>query len=146
MTPTTQRLTVELERTLDAPVDAVFAALTDPVQVVRWLGPSDDYTGVVHAWDLRVGGHLRVSLTRKDGTVHTVVGSFREIVPGRKLAYTWSWEGGETLDSVVTFLLSDVGGKTALALTHEGLPNEEARRGHEEGWRGSLERLARALA
>ena len=43
-----------------------------------------------------------------------------EVVEGKKLAYTWRYEG-EQGDSLVTFELFDEDGKTRLKLTHEGL-------------------------
>ena len=47
-------------------------------------------------------------------------GKITEVVPGKKLSYTWSYPGyaGE---SVVTFELFAEGNKTRLKLTHAGL-------------------------
>jgi len=146
MTQTREGLTLKLTRTLDAPVAAVFSALTAADKIARWYGPSDDYEVVVHAWDLRVGGNYRVSLTHKDGAVHTVCCTFREILEGEKISYTWSWEGQPPMDSLVTFQLREARGKTDLDFTHEGLSNADLRDKHEMGWTGSLERLARAVA
>ena len=41
-----------------------------------------------------------------------------EVVPGKKLAHTWQYEGYPGL-SVVSFELFDEGGKTRVRLTHE---------------------------
>jgi uncharacterized protein YndB with AHSA1/START domain len=146
MTQTREGLTLKLNRTLDAPVADVFSALTTADRITRWYGPSDDYKVEVHEWDLKVGGTYRISLNHKDGNVHTVHGTFREILEGEKLSYTWSWEGQPPLDSLVTFRLREVQGKTDLTFTHEGFPDAELRDKHEMGWTGSLERLARAIA
>jgi uncharacterized protein YndB with AHSA1/START domain len=47
------------------------------------------------------------------------------------------------MDTLVTFDLSADGESTRLLLTHEGFPADEARDHHNQGWTGSLERLAR---
>ena len=43
-----------------------------------------------------------------------------EVIPQKKIAYTWRYKGHEG-DSLVTFELFAEGGKTRLKLTHEGL-------------------------
>jgi hypothetical protein len=41
----------------------------------------------------------------------------------------------------VTFLLESFDGGTELTLIHNLLPDEEARRSHEDGWKGFLNKL-----
>jgi uncharacterized protein YndB with AHSA1/START domain len=43
-----------------------------------------------------------------------------EVIPQKKIAYTWRYHGHEG-NSLVTFELFDEGGKTKLKLTHTGL-------------------------
>ena len=43
--------------------------------------------------------------------------------------------------SLVTFLLEPLDGGAELTLIHEQLPDEEARKSHETGWRGLLDKL-----
>ena len=43
-----------------------------------------------------------------------------EVIPNKRLAYTWRYKGYAG-DSLVTFELFAAGGKTRLKLTHEGL-------------------------
>jgi len=43
-----------------------------------------------------------------------------EVIPYKKLAYSWRYDGYEG-NSIVTFELFDEGGITRLRLTHEGL-------------------------
>jgi uncharacterized protein YndB with AHSA1/START domain len=61
-----------------------------------------------------------------------------EVIPQRKLAYTWRYKGHEG-DSLVTFELAAAGDKTRLKLTHEGLDTFPktaafARENFVEGW------------
>jgi uncharacterized protein YndB with AHSA1/START domain len=41
----------------------------------------------------------------------------------------------------VTFLLESFDGGTELTLFHNFLPDEEARKSHEDGWKGFLNKL-----
>jgi uncharacterized protein YndB with AHSA1/START domain len=41
----------------------------------------------------------------------------------------------------VTFNLEPSDGGTLLTLTHEHLPDEDARKSHEAGWKGLLDKL-----
>jgi uncharacterized protein YndB with AHSA1/START domain len=61
-----------------------------------------------------------------------------EVIPPRKIAYTWRYDGHEG-DSLVTFELLAAGDKTRLRLTHEGLESfprlpSFARENFEAGW------------
>jgi glutathione S-transferase len=133
---------LKLERTLDAPVERVWSALTDAGSVARWYGPSDDFRIEVREWECRVGGEYRVAMHHKDGPVHTCYGVFRTIDAPRRIAYTWAWEGAPPMDTLVTFDLAAEGGKTRLSFAHVGFPDEGAKEQHRMGWTGSLERLA----
>jgi uncharacterized protein YndB with AHSA1/START domain len=48
-------------------------------------------------------------------------------------------------ESLVTFLLKPLDGGTELTLTHEHLPDQEARVSHEHGWSGLLDKLVAFL-
>ena len=136
---------IKLERSLNAPVAHVYKVLTEASHISRWYGPSDEFEVTVHTWELRVGGDYRVALKTPAGETHIVIGQFKELVPNEKVAYTWSWEGQPAIDTLVTFTIRQAGEKTELTLTHEGFMTEEARTNHEQGWRGSLERLSRTV-
>lgn len=130
------------ERTLQAPVDRVWAALTDASQIAHWYGPGEEFRIEVLEWDCRVGGSYRVAMHHKDGETHTCFGVFRDIEPERRIAYTWAWEGQPPMDTIVTFALEADGEQTRLEFTHTGFPTEDAREQHRMGWTGSLEQLA----
>jgi uncharacterized protein YndB with AHSA1/START domain len=137
---------LKLERTLDAPVERVWSALTEAGEIARWYGPGDDFRIEVLEWECRVGGRYRVAMHHKDGQTHTCFGVFEDLEPNRRIAYTWSWEGQPPMDTMVTFALAAEGDRTRLDFTHEGFPAEEAREQHRMGWMGSLERLAAVVA
>jgi uncharacterized protein YndB with AHSA1/START domain len=81
-----------------------------------------------------------------DGVTAYVTGTYREIRPSERLAFTWRWEDepehGETL---VTVELRDVGGATEMVLMHERFPSVASRDSHARGWPSCFDKLATAL-
>ena len=74
----------------------------------------------------------------------SVFGEYRELIPGKKIVFTWKWDDDENWkahDSVVTIELSDRDGGTEVKLTHVKLPSEESRDRHNQGWSSVLDRL-----
>ena len=146
--------TLSISKTLAAPRERVFNAWTDPKELMRWFGPSEEFTTPIAEIDLRVGGKYRIQMKGPDGEAHTAIGTYREIVAPEKLVFTWSWEGGsgcggsepiEVGETLVTVVLQDRGSSTELMLTHELFPDVEARDKHNQGWSGCLERLAKVV-
>lgn len=78
--------TVRLQRMLDAPVERVFRALTDPAVAVQWWGPADVRTSAVEI-DLRVGGRCRWVM-HPDGGRAVLHGEIVELDPPRLLVMT----------------------------------------------------------
>ena len=60
------------------------------------------------------------------------------------LVYTWSYEGEEH-ESLVTVGFTQHGERTTVVLVHAGLPSDESRRRHDEGWRGTFDNLERRV-
>ena len=148
--------TLEIRRTYNASRERVFRAWTDPQAIAQWFGPTDGHCCTVEALDLRVGGRYRLALAHPEGEsgcagesgASRAAGEYTVIDPPSRLAFTWAWEEGgmDVGETLVTVELNDLGGRTELVLTHERLPNEEARIAHGEGWNGSLDRLERFVA
>jgi uncharacterized protein YndB with AHSA1/START domain len=139
VTDTSTPPVVRLRRRLRAPVERVFAAWTDPASVGRWMSPVGF---AIAELDPRVGGRLRVVMVADDVSLeHT--GEYLEVVPSRRLVFTWrSPFTGD--DSRVTVELVERGEETDLVLVHEFLPGD-AVASHEDGWTWMLDRLATAL-
>jgi uncharacterized protein YndB with AHSA1/START domain len=95
---------------------------------------------------VRVGGRFRIVFGGPDGKAHECAGVYKEVVPNRKLVFTWCWPNTTPERvSVVTIVFEDLKGKTRLVFTHEQLFDEAARDGHKRGWTGSLDKLAEFL-
>ena len=125
---------IEREVRIAAPPQTVFGFLTDPRKYVRWKGR--------HAQlDPRPGGVFRVDFG--DGT-DVARGEFVEVVPYRRVVFTWGWEGSGAVPpgtSVVEIDLEPSGSGTLLRLIHRGLP-VPAIASHLEGWDRFLPQLA----
>ena len=130
----TEPLVLRREVEIAAPPATVFAFLTDPEKILRWMGT--EATAQPHP-----GGIYLVNVTGKD----IARGRFTEVIPVHRLAYSFGWEGREDVppeSSLIEIDLIDQKGGTLLRMTHSGLPNAEACASHEEGWTHYLGRLA----
>jgi uncharacterized protein YndB with AHSA1/START domain len=145
--------TTRVTRHLDAPRAAVYRALLDPGAVARWKVP-EGMTCVVHEFDAREGGTLRVSLTYDEPgpqgktTAHTDTyrGRFARLVPGELVVEVDVFETDDPAmqgEMTSTITLADApGGGTDLTAVHDGVPDGVAPADNELGWRMALDRLA----
>jgi uncharacterized protein YndB with AHSA1/START domain len=115
----------------------LWATLTDPVLIERWLMPN--------SFVPELGARFTFKTASRgdwDGTVDCEV---TEYDPPRRLAY--SWVGGaanERLDSVVTWTLTPVDGGTMLRMVHAGFRTPENDMAHHfmaPGWERILARV-----
>ncbi len=142
------KVSLEIKRLIKAPRDRVYAAWTDVEQLKQWFGPEKVRTRDIIA-DARVGGKYQWDLVDREGEEMTVFGEYRELVPGRKIVFTWKFEDDEDWKnhtSVVTVELSDRDGGTELRLIHEQLPSEQSRNGHNDGWNSALDKLEKFVS
>jgi uncharacterized protein YndB with AHSA1/START domain len=99
--------------------------------------------------DARVGGAYVFPMHRPDGKVTTLRGVIKEVVPNRKLRFTWAWdeEGGKTSDvSEVTLEFHPIAAGTRLVLRHTGLTDPIVRERHARGWSGCTDSVEMYLA
>src|ERR1700730_9531446 len=126
---------LQVRRIVPAPRDAVFRAWTDAKELQKWWGTAGG-NSVVAEVDLRVGGKFRIETESPDARLASrITGTFLEVQPPQKLAYTWLGEGamydGLTLGTV-EFL--DRGGSTEIVLSHEFFHSKKGRDGYLAGW------------
>ena len=79
-----EALVVRRETNIAAPPAAVFALLTDPELILRWIGTEAQL-------EPQPGGLYLVNVTG----ARCARGSFREVVPVHRLAYSFGWDGSE---------------------------------------------------
>ncbi len=139
--------TLTLKRRFDVPREAVFAAWTEPEQMVKWWGP-DGCAAPICELDLRPGGAWRTCILSSDGKEHFVGGVYTVIDPPEKLTFTWAWEtdGVPGHEMIVALEFHDRGGATELVLTQSRFESAKSRDEHEKGWSSSLDCLHRTLS
>ena len=124
---------IEKVVTIAARPETAFRLLTDPQEYVRWKGK-------LAQLEPRTGGDYRVDFPEDKGTV---IGAFVEVVPNRRVVFTWGWQDNEIVppgSSTVEIDLEPDGNGTRLRLVHRGLP-EGAIVEHAAGWDYFLPRL-----
>src|SRR5215813_3238237 len=115
--------------------DDTFALITQPDRLRRWQV-------ITARVDLRAGGDYRWTIIPG----HSVAGTFTEVEPGRRVVFTWGWEGSSDLPpgaSTVIITLEPATGGTMVHLVHEGLSGEQEA-SHAAGWTHYLGRLVTA--
>jgi uncharacterized protein YndB with AHSA1/START domain len=124
---------LQIERTYEAPAEAVFDAWTSEEVLRRWWQPNDGWETPEAVVDLRVGGAIRVLMRDTDGDPHGGGGTYTEVERPRRLAFTWTWDGSER-ETLVEVDFEPTATGTRVSFTHSGLEDEEAVRSHEGGW------------
>jgi uncharacterized protein YndB with AHSA1/START domain len=119
-----------VERTFDAPVGRVWTALTDVNEMRQWYFDLKEFKP-------EIGCEFEFGVEHEGKTYHHLC-KVTEVIPQKKIAYTWRYKG-EPGDSLVTFQLSPEGNKTRMKLTHTGIETfpktaAYARKNFETGW------------
>jgi uncharacterized protein YndB with AHSA1/START domain len=139
---------IEREVVIQAPVERVWAVLTQAQHVAKWFA----FAGV--EVDLRPGGSI-VMRWEEHGTFHARV---ERVDPPRFFSYRWALSADEQPrdgnSTLVEFTLSREGGATRLRVVESGFAgldgSEETRAGHvadnRAGWDGGLDSLREYVA
>lgn len=146
---------VVIERTFDAPMPLVWAMWTDPDHFAAWYGPTGARIPVAKM-DVTVGGkrHLCMEMDTPNVAMQMwFVGEYLEVSPHTRIVYTESMsnadgdvmtagdmgipEGMPTTTKVIVEL-TDRNGKTAMVMTHVGVPADSP---GAQGWNMALDKL-----
>ena len=138
--PSKQSIYLTLHRVIDAPVEAVYAAWTDPAMLRRWLAPGNA-TVVRAVAEVEVGGTFLIEMRTADGKRWLTRDLYREVVPHHRLVHTWRWEGSDIETLITVEFEPESAGRTRLTLTHSRFADDEARDKHKNGWIGCLAKL-----
>ncbi len=137
--------TLEIERSFEAPAEAVFAAWTSEEVLRRWFYGQPGWETPEAEVDLRVGGAVRIVMRDPvKGEDHGGGGHYTEVDPPKRLAFTWTWDR-ESRETLIEIEFEEIEGATTVSFTHSGLQDLESVRNHEEGWTVCFENLERAL-
>jgi len=146
-----------IERTIAAPVSAIWKAWTDHLE--EWWAPKPWTTKIIKQ-DLRAGGKSVLDMRGPDGEGGPMVGIFLEVIPNRRIVFTnamdgdWNPRDPYPMMIIGYFQFTDLGnGRTgyragARHWTAEAMEKHRAM-GFEQGWSicaDQLERVAQRLA
>ncbi len=101
-----------VERLLDAPPEKVWKAITEKEGMKKWGFEIAEFKPVVGFEFRFLGG--------KDDKKYLHICKVTEVVPGKKLAYSWRYDGYAGM-SHVRIELESAGSKTKITLTHRGV-------------------------
>ena len=122
--------TVIIERTLNASVARVWKALTEANEMRIWYFDLKEFKP-------EVGFEFEFAVEHEGRSYHHLC-KVTEVIPEKKIAYTWRYKD-EPGDSLVTFELFSEGENTRVKVTHTGIDTfpktpAYARKNFENGW------------
>jgi uncharacterized protein YndB with AHSA1/START domain len=149
-----KKASTRVSRILKAQRKAVYHAFLDPDSVATWLAPNN-MKGQIHAFDARVGGTFRMSLTYLDPghslggktseDTDTFQGRFVELVPYEKIVEVVEFESPDPAfagEMRMTVSLADAAEGTEITILCEDIPKGIRPEDNEPGCKESLRKLA----
>jgi len=141
--------TLRLSKVVRVDRKRAFEAWTQPDLLMQWFGPGQMKPSEAMV-DARPDGALKFviqGVSPRSGQEMTItfIGTFREVIPSKKLSFDWVVAGDPGEPTLVTVEFKDVGAGTEVVLTHEKIPNEELLNRNRLGWGAMLEKMASLL-
>jgi len=133
-------LTVNISKTINAPIEKVFDAWLDPAMLRQFILPAPGMPQPDVENDAREGGHFTIVMYVGDDKIpHS--GSYLTVDRPKRLVFSWE-SPYSTDDSRVTLDFTVVDEATThVELNHVKFLHEEARSDHEGGWGNILDKL-----
>ena len=132
---------IRVEKTIKAPLSRTYDAWTKASLMQNWFFPGKMSCEV--SCDFRVGGGYRVAMRDEVGEyIHH--GEYREIVPDKKIVFTWN--SHVVKDTLVSITFEGDEAQTHITLTHAMESTQEIVGQHRQGWNGCLENLTNYLS
>ena len=130
-----------ISHTFDAPAALVFSLWSTPEHMKRWMGPQG-YVCPTAEIDFRVGGAYRGMMKSPKNEENWFGGVYREIVPHRRLVFTFAWDAGPSgsVETLVTITFTERDGKTVQMFHQTPFTSVEARDRHVGGWTSAFDK------
>ena len=137
-------LSLNISKTINAPIEKVFDAWLDPTMLTQFILPAPGMAQPQVENDARDGGRFSIIMQVGDERIpHS--GTYLTLERPHRLAFSWE-SPFSTDDSIVTLVFDAIDSTTTrLDLSHIRFINEEARDSHEGGWNNILDQLAQLI-
>lgn len=132
----TMSIPIIVQYKIKAPVEKVWKALTDKSEMKSWYFDIPDF-------ELEIGNVFNFYEPGDEKKYHHQ-GEILEIIPNKKLKYTWSYPELSTGITTVTWELKEQSEETNVTLIHDDIDNLEelgsnfSREAFADGWNGIL--------
>ena len=136
---------VRIERTFNAPPQAVFDAWTSAEVMRRWFHVAPDWETPEAEVDLRIGGRVQIVMRRPDGTEVGARGEYTLIDRPHRLEMTWTFDDDPSNEQVIELSFVESAGSTTVVMVNSGISTGERRDAQHYGWHGCFDNLERAL-
>jgi uncharacterized protein YndB with AHSA1/START domain len=133
VTPDQDAVVAEIH--IAAPPERVFAAISDPRQLMKWWGQNDMYRHTNWTGDIRPGGTWRSEGKGVEGHSYYVTGEYLEVEPPKLLVYSWVASFSNHAKTFVRWELKPSAGGTQVTVRHSGFAGapDEAKK-YSGGW------------
>lgn len=135
---------INVEATINAPVEKVWEAYTNPDAITAWNAPSDDWHCPKAENDLQVGGRFLYRMEARDGSEgFDFTGVYTSVTPHERIAYTMDDpEGTQASDGAggreVETVFTSEGESTHVAVSFDP-ENENPEEFQRQGWQAILD-------
>lgn len=141
---------VIVTRVFDVPARILFQAYSECRHIKRWFGPKG-YPVTMCEMDFRVGGKFRFAMTGPSGDQNPPFGgSYREIVPNRRIVYDNGFETAGAGRMVVTVTFEESKNRTTVVINTLfdtiAMRNEHVGMGFMQGVNSASDNLAELSA
>jgi uncharacterized protein YndB with AHSA1/START domain len=129
---------LKVSKDFEVPVEKLFQAWNDPVQLKQWWKPlGNQLTEVIN--DLSIGGTVRY--TFNDNTL-IISGKYADVKENERLTYTWNWEfpeeGVKNAAYYLTVEFAKNGDNSSIHITQENDQDGETLQPNMAGWDKAL--------
>lgn len=144
---------VKIIKVLNAPIERVWEAWTNPESIKQWLSPEGMTNPEVNN-DFNIGGAYRIVMEGHNmpnpthNGLMAVGGKYLEIEKPNKLVFSWLWENAptETHTTKIMILLKKISEqKTEMTLIHTDFADDNMRHEHDMGWNSTFKKLEQFL-
>lgn len=140
---------IAMQRSLNAPRELVYRAMTEPELIAKWWGMRSSTT-TIDTYEPQVGGAWRFISREQDGAEYAFRGTFLELEPPSTIVQTFEFEGmpGHIVTEALT--LTEVDGGTLVRIVSTFASKEDRdgmlQSGMEIGANESYDQLDELLA